>query len=165
MNNNIEGYIKMNKHHYVCEGEIKEAIRGLSKEKQDMILAAIEKKDDLTLKELLEQQSELDQFIVEKSFNAVLYEKIPVEGNSKEFLTDRILALQTEVSEFANEVESFKYWKENKKNNREKQLSEYVDILHFWLSIGNTMQFTAGEIQEAYTKKYKENIQRQKRGY
>ena len=94
------------------------------------------------------------------------YDMVPNKnGNDKSFLNDRILALFTEVGEFANETESFKYWKENKKDNREKQLEEYLDILFFYLSIGNTMRFTSEEVEQAYKKKWKENFKRQEEGY
>ena len=113
----------------------------------------------MELKELFEMQDALDQTIVD-SING-----IDLSGNDEIFLSDRITALGVEVSEFANEVEAFKYWKKNKRNNKEKQLAEYVDILHFWLSIGNTMKFEPLEVEAAYRKKYRENIERQKNGY
>ncbi|ABI36867.1 hypothetical protein [Geobacillus virus E2] len=56
------------------------------------------------------------------------------EGEDR--LAKKILALQVELGELANELpEVFKYWS-NKKNNYEKALKEYVDCLHFLLSIG-----------------------------
>lgn len=113
----------------------------------------------MELKELYEMQSELDAIIVAKITDG------NVDGNDRMFLSDRITALGVEVSEFANEVAEFKYWKQNKRNDKEKQLEEYVDILHFWLSIGNTMKFEPLEVEAAYRKKYKENIERQKNGY
>jgi len=113
----------------------------------------------MTLTELYEKQKQLDQLIVDGINN------IDLDGNDIIFLSDRITALGVEVSEFANEVEAFKYWKRNKRSDKEKQLSEYVDILHFWLSIGNTMKFEPLEVEAAYRKKYRENIERQKNGY
>jgi|SRR5690606_24316062 len=51
-------------------------------------------------------------------------------------LAKKILALQVELGELANELpEVFKFWS-NKKNNYEKALKEYVDVLHFVLDIG-----------------------------
>ncbi|PHE64461.1 hypothetical protein COF68_06380 [Bacillus toyonensis] len=48
----------------------------------------------------------------------------------------KLLALQVEIGEWINELpETFKYWS-NKKNKREESLKEYVDGLHFILSIG-----------------------------
>jgi len=113
----------------------------------------------MELKELFELQNELDQTILDRVTGRMM------NVDNKRFLNDKIMALSVEVSEFANEVEAFKYWKQNKRNDKEKQLSEYVDILHFWLSIGNTMKFTPLEVEAAYRKKYRENIERQKNGY
>ena len=51
-------------------------------------------------------------------------------------LEKKILALQVELGELANELpEVFKFWS-NKKNNYEKALVELVDVLHFILDIG-----------------------------
>lgn len=55
-------------------------------------------------------------------------------------LDKKILAFQVELGELANELpEVFKFWS-NKKNNYEKALKEYVDGLHFLLSIGNDLK-------------------------
>jgi len=55
----------------------------------------------------------------------------------QDLLPKKILALQVELGELANELpEVFKFWS-NKKNNYEKALEEYADGLHFILSIGN----------------------------
>jgi len=113
----------------------------------------------MELKELYKMQNNLDQTIVDRTTHGIM------DVDNKRFLNDRIMALSVEVSEFANEVEAFKYWKDNKRNNKAKQLEEYVDILFFWLSIGNTMNFRVGEVEQAYLKKYAENIRRQEEGY
>ena len=113
----------------------------------------------MELKELFELQGELDQLIATKITDGV------IDGNDRMFLNDRITALSVEVAEFTNEVAEFKYWKQNKRNDKAKQIEEYVDILHFWLSIGNTMKFEPLEVEAAYKKKYRENIERQKNGY
>ena len=56
------------------------------------------------------------------------------EGEDR--LAKKILALQVELGELANELpEVFKFWS-NKKNNRKKALEEFCDALHFLLSIG-----------------------------
>nr|WP_307926389.1 dUTP diphosphatase [Mycoplasmopsis bovis] len=48
-----------------------------------------------------------------------------------EFDEMKLLATLVETAEFANEVQSFKYWKANKSINREKALEEFADMLHF----------------------------------
>lgn len=55
--------------------------------------------------------------------------------NRPETLNARILAATIELAEIANEVKSFKFWS-NKGMDREKAIEEYVDVLHFLLSIG-----------------------------
>lgn len=81
------------------------------------------------LKELFEIQAGLDAEILNNH---------PIQPG-EDRLHKRILALQVEFGELANELpEVFKFWS-NKKNKREKALKEYVDCLHFILSIGNEL--------------------------
>lgn len=80
----------------------------------------------MNLAKLFEMQRKLDEHIEQ--------EHPRQEGEDR--LAKKILALQVELGELANELpEVFKFWS-NKKNNREKALKEYVDCLHFILSIG-----------------------------
>src|SRR5690625_1242656 len=65
-------------------------------------------------------------------------ERIDKEKDLKgvDLLDKKILSLQVELGELANELpEVFKFWS-NKKNNYKKALEEYCDCLHFILSIG-----------------------------
>lgn len=78
------------------------------------------------LRELQDKQKRLDDFIIKKH---------DLEG--QDLLQNKIIALDVELSEFANEVEFFKYWKENKGKGRE--LEEACDCLHFILSIANDL--------------------------
>lgn len=48
----------------------------------------------------------------------------------------RVLALLTELGEFANETRCFKYWSFKGPSPKEVILGEYVDGLHFLLSLG-----------------------------
>lgn len=118
----------------------------------------------INLQELYELQNDLDKFIVAKTTDGKYYINI-YHNDKKFFLSDRILALFTEVGEFANATKCFKYWSKKPSESKERLLDEYVDMLHFWLSIGNTMKFTPEEVQEAYLKKNKENMERQLNGY
>src|SRR5699024_7253229 len=80
----------------------------------------------MNLQPLFETQAKLDKRIVEKK---------GLQG--KDLLDKKILSLQVELGELANELpEVFKFWS-NKKNNYKKALEEYCDCLHFILSIGN----------------------------
>lgn len=79
----------------------------------------------MNLSLLFEKQRKLDEhIIIEKG----------LEG--KDLLPEKILSLQVELGELANELpEVFKFWS-NKKNDYNKALVEYCDCLHFILSIG-----------------------------
>lgn len=85
-----------------------------------------------------EAQDELDKHIVEEK---------GLQG--KDLLGEKILALQVELGELANEWRGFKFWSEDKTPrkhvailNKEGTgstnplLEEYVDCLHFILTIG-----------------------------
>ncbi|MFB4165843.1 dUTP diphosphatase [Alteribacillus sp. JSM 102045] len=50
--------------------------------------------------------------------------------------TDKMLAFQVEVGELANETRCFKYWSHKPASGQEVILEEYVDGLHFILSLG-----------------------------
>lgn len=79
----------------------------------------------ITLEQLYEMQKELDARIIrEKGLEA------------QDLLAEKILALQVEVGELANEWRKFKFWSTDRTPRTEKMLAEYVDCLHFVLSIG-----------------------------
>ncbi len=58
------------------------------------------------------------------------------ENNNENFEKKQILALIVEISELANEIQHFKYWKKNIKIDDEKIIEEYSDGMHFYLSFG-----------------------------
>lgn len=78
--------------------------------------------------ELLRKQNALDRFIIE---NKRLF-NVPYMTRKK------VVSLEVELSELANELRFFKYWSD-KKPDYEKALTEYVDALHFYLSIANDL--------------------------
>jgi len=51
-------------------------------------------------------------------------------------LNKKILALQVELGELANETRCFKFWSTKKPSANDVILEEYVDCLHFILSLG-----------------------------
>ncbi|MBP1971603.1 dimeric dUTPase (all-alpha-NTP-PPase superfamily) [Virgibacillus natechei] len=60
----------------------------------------------------------------------------------KDYKLERIIALQVEFNELLQELPFlFKYWS-NKEMNKEKALEEFVDGIHFLLSIGNDLNIT-----------------------
>ena len=82
------------------------------------------------LKELLEMQKVLD--------NNIFQEK-GIKHYPKENMQ---IALFVELGELMNELPTlFKHWKSSAVDNREKALVEYVDVLHFALSL----TYSAGE--------------------
>ncbi|OMC81865.1 hypothetical protein BK128_21610 [Viridibacillus sp. FSL H7-0596] len=84
----------------------------------------------MNLKKLFEAQRELDDYIEQQH---------PTEPGENR-LIKKILALLAEFGELANELpEIFKFWS-HKKNNYELALKEFVDVLHFTLSISNDVE-------------------------
>lgn len=80
------------------------------------------------LAELLEMQRTLDKSILDKK--GLEYNKVVAE-NMK-------VALFVELGELMNEFPTFfKHWKSNKVDNFQRGLVEYVDALHFQLSLFN----------------------------
>jgi len=64
-------------------------------------------------------------------------EIIKTQGLEGANLVDKkILALQVELGELANETRCFKFWSKKPSSPREVILGEFVDCLHFILSIG-----------------------------
>jgi len=51
-------------------------------------------------------------------------------------LNKKILALQVELSELANETRCFKFWSTKNPSSNDVILEEYVDCVHFILSLG-----------------------------
>lgn len=80
-------------------------------------------KFDLT--PLFEKQAELDETIA-KNHN-ISY----ATTRNK-----RTLSLLVELGEFANATRCFKYWSNKPSESMERVLDEYVDGLHFFLSLG-----------------------------
>jgi len=79
----------------------------------------------MNYEKLFNMQEQLDKDIREKK-----------DLLGRDVLPEKLLALQVELGELANELpEVFKFWS-TRKNNYEQALKEYVDGLHFILSIG-----------------------------
>ncbi|WP_251860617.1 dUTP diphosphatase [Clostridium sp. Marseille-Q2269] len=84
----------------------------------------------MNLKKLFELQKNLDEHITKNH---------SLEGKS--LLSEKILALQVELAELANETKCFKYWSVKLPSNRSTILEEYVDCLHFILTLGLEQNF------------------------
>lgn len=57
----------------------------------------------------------------------------------EKILECKLVLLDTEASEFMNELEDHKYYKINKKQNKRKQLEEFCDCIHATYSIANML--------------------------
>lgn len=111
----------------------------------------------MNLQKLFETQRELDKQIVEKH-----------NLHGKDLLDKKILALQVELGELANEWRGFKFWSNDQKPRTREYLTnyteqdsflgpgavwknplleEYVDCLHFILSIGNDKKYNIYEYE------------------
>ena len=84
--------------------------------------------------ELSLKQDSLDQRIYQEH-------KIVINN---ELLKKKVRAFRIEVCEFHNCVEDFKYWKKHK--GKEGVAEEYIDGLHFLLSIGVMQNYPKREI-------------------
>ena len=76
--------------------------------------------------ELFKMQYQLDKTINDK--HNTTYETT---------LTKRIMAFMVELGEFANETRCFKYWSVKPSSEKEVVLEEYIDGIHFILSLYN----------------------------
>ena len=85
----------------------------------------------MNLDELFKLQMELDKKIVEQH-----------SLQNRSLSSEKILALQVELGELANETRCFKYWSTRKPSDKDVILEEYVDCLHFLLSLGLEFKFT-----------------------
>lgn len=93
----------------------------------------------MNLEELFKLQVELDKKILEQ--HAL---------QNRSLVSEKILALQVEIGELANETRCFKYWSTKKPSSKDVILEEYVDCIHFLLSIGLEFKFTDIQIQAAH---------------
>lgn len=106
------------------------------------------------LQDMWNRQSALEE-IVHKKANTT----------REKTLSDRQVALLTELGELANEMQNFKYWKHNKNVDLSKVKEEYADVLHFVLSLGIDIFEDANDLFEWYKFKNNKNLGRQERGY
>lgn len=79
----------------------------------------------MDISELYKMQEELDNCI-----------RIKHKLEDTNLIPSKILALQVELGELANETRCFKFWSNKGPAPKEAVLEEYVDCLHFILSIG-----------------------------
>ncbi|MHA6260633.1 dUTP diphosphatase [Sporosarcina sp. CAU 1771] len=78
----------------------------------------------MELSQLFKMQRELDAFIQRNSSKEV------------DVFREKGLALLVELAELANETRSFKFWSSKGPSEKSVILEEYVDSIHFLLSLG-----------------------------
>lgn len=81
----------------------------------------------LNFQRLKEMQGYLDETIVQKH-----------QLQNVDLINKKVVALEVELSEFANEMRFFKFWSK-KGPDYEKALEEFVDSLHFFISLANDL--------------------------
>lgn len=75
------------------------------------------------LQKMMAMQKSLDEYVIAN--NEI--------GEDVNIIQGRYIALKTELHEFINEIEFFKFWKKNK--GKEHILEEGIDCVHFILSL------------------------------
>ncbi|MBC1229785.1 dUTPase [Listeria booriae] len=86
----------------------------------------------MNLVKMLAAQNDFDQQVIASH---------GIQWTDEQYFRNTLVALDIELSEFANEAQWFKVWKKDKQINQEKLLEEYIDVLHFMLSIANQLNF------------------------
>lgn len=89
----------------------------------------------MNMRQLFDIQKQLDETILR---NHELY--------NKDLVPAKILALEVELGELANETRCFKFWSKKPSSPKTVILEEYVDCLHFLLSIGLDEGFDNAQI-------------------
>lgn len=89
----------------------------------------------MNFKKLFTLQKQLDDRIVREH---------NLEG--EDLFENKLLALKVEVGELANETRCFKYWSKKAPSPKETVLEEYVDGIHFILSLGLELGYNEGAI-------------------
>src|SRR5699024_4924756 len=84
---------------------------------------------------LFAKQEKLDNYIMENQ-----------QLENTNLFEERMLALLVELGELANETRCFKFWSKKTSSPKKIVLEEYVDNIHFLLSIGINTGYQFSEI-------------------
>lgn len=87
----------------------------------------------MNIQQLFMMQKELDEFIEQ------------TQNIQQNVFQEKGLALMVELAELANETRCFKFWSTKGPSAREVILEEYVDSIHFILSLGLLKNYTTIE--------------------
>lgn len=97
-------------------------------------------------------KSELDQYLNhQKQFDQNLVKTCHLDSNQTVYLQQHTLALLVELSEVANQVRFFKYWKTAKPVDHNKVLEEYIDCWRLILSLITILHFDVNELNYSET--------------
>ncbi|MEI3613758.1 dUTP diphosphatase [Pseudogracilibacillus sp. SO30301A] len=91
-------------------------------------------------KTLFSMQQDLDNYIAQNH-----------NLNGQDLFEERFLALLVELGELANETRCFKFWSMKDKSDTSVILEEYVDNIHFLLSIGLYKGYEFSQIEFSIT--------------
>lgn len=78
---------------------------------------------------LYDMQRELDNYIESRN-----------DLHNKDVFQEKYLALLVEIGELANETRCFKFWSSKPPSEKDIILEEFVDGIHFLLSLGNEIE-------------------------
>lgn len=85
-----------------------------------------------------------DLFTMQQKLDAYIVDQQSLAG--QDVLEEKFLALLVELGELANETRCFKFWSQKAPSEKAVILEEYVDNIHFLLSIGLEKGYTFTEI-------------------
>lgn len=108
-----------------------------------------------------------EMFLMQSKLNARILGKNPEEvmqKNVTEWLLKYSLALRQEVSELVDCV-PWKWWAHYQKEDVEHAKVELIDIIHFVISLAQTLGMSSEDVFNTYMKKNSVNFQRQDAGY
>lgn len=88
----------------------------------------------------------INLFQLQRELNERITREHQLEGQN--LLAEQILALEVELGELANETRCFKYWSNKPPAPRNVILEEYVDGLHFILSLGIVLKLEEIVLEE-----------------
>ncbi|QHX35802.1 dUTP diphosphatase [Spiroplasma sp. TIUS-1] len=98
----------------------------------------------ITNKELIylsQQQTKLDNYIMSSK-------KLVINDDIKK---KKRIAFMVELFEFINEEKSFKYWSNKRNIDKHNLIEEFIDGVHFIVSIGNDINYDFNLFVDKYT--------------
>lgn len=110
------------------------------------------------LEEMFEMQRNLNARILGPQADQLM------QTNKTEWLLKYSRALQQEVAELIDCV-PWKWWAHYQKEDVEHAKVELIDIIHFVISLAQTLGMSAEDVYNIYMKKNAVNFQRQDAGY